>query len=442
MIKNIAIIGHPRTIGLVRNVIHTYYNHLHITEIPLIQSDHLEKVSAYLKSIETDIDGVLFTGKIPYNLLNNMMVSHTPWVYIEQNYSQLQRTLLEGLYHHQYDITNVSIDSYDEKTVTNAYREIQLFKGDLNLQISKHDIYTSNFLNDLTLFHLQNYKVGKSSLCITGISSIFESLKEENVPCLLLRPTVDTIKDTIERLKLKKRSKINEERQIVVLCIEPDLAGDYALINENEYQLRLQQNKIAEEITLFAQRIQAAVVETGNHGYLLFSTKNILDIETKSLKELSLLHQINRTTSTTVSVGIGFGTTAREAKHSAVLGMHRARKHGGHQAYVVEDNNFIGPLKEIVPQDESSTNSIESTLLHIADQTGISLNTIFRLHCIAAENSQNRFTSKELAELFGNSQRSMNRLLEKLELAGYIEITGKQIIGNSGRPSRVFKLLL
>lgn len=440
MIKHIAIVGHKRTIQLVKEVINNYYKEIQLTEIELNETRDVNRVSIFLKELESKVDGVLFTGKIPFNLLNITMVSHTPWVYIDQNYSQLQRTLLEGVYHHGYDITKASIDSYSRSVVLNAYKEIKLSEQDLHLQISKHDIYGAEFLEELKTFHKESYEADRSSFCLTGISSVYEYLESEGIPCLWLRPTVDTIKNTIERLKLRQSKRIREEREIVVLSVEPDLPDEYALVYENEYQLRLQKNKMAEVVTLFAQRIQAAIVETGNRGYLLFSTKNILEQETGGLKQISLLEEVERIAGTTVSIGIGFGTTAREAKYHALKGMYRARKHGGHQAYVVTESAYIGPIKAFEIEQKDTT--MEASLLAIADRTSISLNMIFKLHCIIAESNNNRFTPKELSDLLGNSIRSTNRLLEKLEEANLIEVTGRQKVSKAGRPSRVFKLLI
>lgn len=441
MIKRIAIVGHSRTIEIVRSVVSTYYKELELTEIEMTTSREIERVSQYLKVLENEVDGVVFTGKIPYKLINSAMFSHTPWVYIDQNYSQLQRTLLEGILHYNYDLTKVSIDSYDEDVVYNAYKEIQLEKEVLDLCISTHDIYHPEFLESLTAFHEENIKNGNSDFCLTGISSVYETLSQKSVPCLWLRPTVDTTRNTIERLKLKQASRISSEREIVVISVEPDIPDEYALVNENEYQIRLERNQMAELVTLFAQKIQAAVVESGSRGYLLFSTKNILESETKGLKEMPLLNIIDRKDIGTVSIGIGFGTTAREAKFHALQGMYRAKKYGGHQAYIVNESEYLGPINP-APSNGDKGHRLEDSLWDVADKTGISLNTIFKLHCIVAENPRNRFTPRELSALLGTSARSTNRLIEKLEINQLIEITGRQIVGSAGRPSRVFKLLI
>ena len=152
MVFNIAVVGHMRSIEIVRNVTQTYYPDIKLTEVELNRSEDISRVSKYLKAIENDMDGVIVTGKIPYDLLNTTMVSHIPWVYIEQNYNQLQRTLLEGVIHHGYDITKASIDSFPTEVVYNAYKEIQLYKESLNLEVSDHDIYDPLFFRSKYVF--------------------------------------------------------------------------------------------------------------------------------------------------------------------------------------------------------------------------------------------------------------------------------------------------
>ena len=442
MLFKLGVIGHGRNIKKVVEVSNVYFTDIEITEIQLVLADQIDSIVKYLHAQEQYFDGIIFTGKIPYDLMNHAMHSKTPWVYIDQNHSQLQRTLLEASFLKQYDLLNVSIDSYDKATVYNAYSEVGIDCDQLTLRISELDIFDPEFLNDLKAFHIHNYNHENSSFCITGVSSIYEALISENIPCMLLNPTVDTIKQTIHSLKLKKRSQVNEGSQIVALSIEIDLGNAYSLINENEYQVMLEKTKITEEIYLFAQRIQAAVIEVGVREYLLFSTKNIIELETKNMQNLTLLKDIEDKTFSTVSVGIGFGVTAREAKYNANLGMQRSKRSGGNQAFSVIDGIFEGPMTSVRTNVSEVSEIIDSTYQTIADASGISINTIFRLHCIMDENKKDCFTSKELADQFGNSNRSMNRILEKLELAGYVEVVGKKVVEGAGRPSRIVKLKL
>ncbi len=108
----------------------------------------------------------------------------------------------------------------------------------------------------------------------------------------------------------------------------------------------LQKTRITEEVYKFAQRIQAAVVET-EKNYLLFTTKQIVESETHHLRELPILRAIKKKTKNTVSVGIGFGITAREAKSSALIGKNKALKMGGDQCFVVYDRKHMERIKPL-----------------------------------------------------------------------------------------------
>ncbi len=74
------------------------------------------------------------------------MISKKPWVYISLDNSQLLRILLQASFIHQYDIRNISIDSYKAKWITNAYTEIGLKKEELNIYKGSTDIYALTLL--------------------------------------------------------------------------------------------------------------------------------------------------------------------------------------------------------------------------------------------------------------------------------------------------------
>ncbi len=217
-------------------------------------------------------------------------------------------------------------------------------------------------------FHKNSFYNNHVSCCITTISSVFEYLQEENIPSLIIDPTTDVIKQTIDRFKLKHESKIIENSQIVVLAIEVDLPHDYSLIKENEYQLMLNKTKISEAIYLFAQRVQAAVVETGITGYLLFCTRSILELETDHLHNIDLLNSVALKTNNTISIGIGYGVTARESKYNATLCMEKARKRGGNQAFIIYDKDIIGPITASNESSSDQSEKIDSQYHEIAEK--------------------------------------------------------------------------
>jgi hypothetical protein len=231
-----------------------------------------------------------------------------------------------------------------------------------------------------------------------------------------------------------------EESQIIVVSIKIDSDSEYSMLNENEYQQMHEKMKVSEQIYRFAQRIQAAVVEEGKENYLLFTTKKVVEFATNNMRYLSLLTDMMENTVKTVSVGIGYGVTAREAKSHAALGMNKAIKQGGNMSFVVYDAANIDELQARPAGTEDEPILFDAAFKRIADETNISINTIYQLHSIRERLNKDYFTTKELADEFGNSHRSMNRIIEKLELAGYVEVAGKKVVYKAGRPSRIIKL--
>jgi len=374
--------------------------------------------------------------------MNNMMISKKPWVYISLDNSQLLRIILQASYIFKYDIGNISIDSYKNKWILNAYTEIGLGKEKLNIHMGATDVYDKNIINEMKEFHENSFYNHHVSCCITTLSPVYEYLKKLNIPCLIIDPTTDVIKQTVVRFKLKHESKIIENSQMVVLAIEVDLPNDYSLIKENEYQLKKKKTKISEEVYRFAQRVQAAVVETGLTSYLLFCTKSILELETDKLHNIDLLNSVALKTNNTISIGIGYGVTARESKYNAHQCVDKARKRGGNQAFIIYKKEMVGPITANQASSKNKSGIIDTQYHQIAEKSGISINMIFKLHCLIDQEKKNSFTSKELATYLRITPRSVNRILLKLETSGHAQVIGKRIIGKTGRPSRVFKLNL
>ncbi len=436
--KRIGIVGHPENVERVLGVIESAFPDVTGIAIETREMSQIENTVQYLSEHIDDFDGVLFTGKILYDVMNHRMHSQNPWVYLDNDESQLQRILLSSLIGQKHDITKISIDSYTEDMVESIYRGIGLIEGQYHAIISKIDIFKESLFDDLIAFHSRCFQTGQSGVAITGISAICSRLHTLGIPAMLLTPNETTIKNTLHDLLEKIRFEDLTVSQIVVISVEIEAGGEYHWTSENEYGLMLEKTHITEEVYKFAQRIQAAVVES-ERSYLLFSTRKIVEYETKNLRELSLFRRIGEKTERTVSVGIGFGITAREAKANALIGKNKASKMGGNQGFVVYNRRHMEKITSVHKKTEPTS---DIQFRDISEKSGVSANNIYHLKCLIDLYKKDTFTSHELADEFGNSLRSTNRMIEKLEVAGYVEVIGKKIIGKSGRPSRLLKFLL
>lgn len=418
-------------------------------EFPQIESVNFQysiytETPALLKYHQLEVDALLFLGKTPYTLAGKFIQPTVPWEYVPRSGSSMLRILLYAKLWTHYDICNISFDTYNQSLLYEAYQEIGIPKEQLKIYIAEEQTIPNDHYQTLLCdFHKKNYYENHVSCCVTALQGVFDELCTISVPCLLLEPTANIIRETLYKLQLKYLINISKKSQLVAICIQIDAANEHSLLTDDEYHYALNRMKVSEQIYLFAQRIQAAVIESGDQNYLLFTTMQMLENETNNLKNIDLLQAVKNNTASTISVGIGYGKTANEAKSGATLGMLHAGKKGGNLAFIVyEGKKIIGPLTNIAQNQEKTEPLIDEKFLRISEKIGVSINTVFKLHCISEQYGKNDFTIRELAPLFGVTPRTMNRIMEKFETHGYAKIIGKRIIGNSGRPSRIIRLTI
>ena len=302
----LGLIGHNRTIGIVLKIMTQSFPYIEITRIPMDTTD-ITPVVSYIKANEQNFDGLLFTGKVPYDLVNMAIISKKPWVYIQHDTSRLLSGLLEASFLKGFDIRRISIDSYSEEDVYRIYENLKIPAEQLSICIYENINLDNDFLLNIQNFHRENYEKKNVNVCITGISGVYEYLSGLGIPCIVLDPTKQSIEEAIKYYDIKKRSKLQKNSDIVVLAIERDLPDEYALIKENEYQLSLEAMKISEEIYRFSQRIQAAVIEREIGKYMLFATKPLFEMETEQLQKINILTKQDMVQFGTLSIGIGYG---------------------------------------------------------------------------------------------------------------------------------------
>ncbi len=436
----VGIIGPSQIVAKTARIIKKEFPQ--IEPVEYVYSTYTE-TPALLKYHQLEVDALLFTGKTPYTLAGKFIKPTVPWEFVPRSGSSLMRILLYAKLWTDYDISNISFDTYNQDLLHEAYQEIGIPIEQLRIFIAEEEKLSDNYQTHICDFHKKNYLGGHVSCCITALQGAYDELRACAVPCLLLEPTANIIRETLYKLQLKHLVKVSQQSQLVAICIQIDAPSELSLLADDEYQTALNRTKVSEQIYLFAQRIQAAVIESGDKNYLLFTTTQLLENETNNLKSIELLHAVQANTASTVSVGIGYGQTANEAKIGATRGMLHASKKGGNLAFIVyEGKKIIGHLASIAPNTEKAEPLIDEKFLRISEKVGVSINTVFKLSCIAEQYGKSDFTIKELAPLFGVTTRTMNRVIEKFEQTGFCKIIGKRIIGKSGRPSRIIHLNL
>jgi len=413
--------------------------------IELNYNDYKESADM-IRNIPKDYDALLFGGLSAYSYSKQYLKIDCLWYYFPRHISSFTNALLSASLLN-YDIKNISCDTFSYELIKEAYTDLSFDFDNINVSLIKDEplhindeIGKTKYNQEVFSFHKKNYLKDDRTCIITALHTVDKMLKKEGIHCFTAYPSRAVIRESLSKLYLKYEAKQNQKSKIVILSIEIDLPSEYSVISKDEYHYIHEKMSVLEMIYKFAQDIRAAVVEASSNTYLLFSTKNILELETDNFKNISLLNEIDENSLHTVSIGIGYGSTAQDAKYNANSGMIKAKQHNKNTAYIVYENNKVeGPIMPNEINNLSDDNLIDKKLSLISQTSGVSINTVFSLYNVVTKYKKNHFTSKELADACNLSIRSINRIVSKLELSGYCKIVGKKIVNDTGRPSRIIQ---
>ncbi len=150
--KRVAIVGHPDNIKRVDLVIKDSFSNIESFPIEMIDMSQVQTTTHFLKEHIDDFDGVIFTGKILYDIMNHNMHSQNPWVYLKNDDSQLQRALIKAMLKYDHDITQISIDSYPEETVRQIYADLELDQNLYHTNVSQINIFNESLWMTCIIF--------------------------------------------------------------------------------------------------------------------------------------------------------------------------------------------------------------------------------------------------------------------------------------------------
>ncbi len=314
----VGILAPPRFVEKIRQIIQLDFSE--IEPVDCAYNVYTEAVDI-IKHHQPHLDAALFGGAMSYILSKEHVTPIIPWEYIPQGGSSLLRALLEASRSKPFDIANVSFDSYLAGFLYESYAEIGISQNKLQLYLADRKPMSAGYLNYVYSFHEQLFRTRKVTGCITALDFVYEKLCANRIPAIMIEHTASIIRESLKKLRLSYQIQVSQQSQIVAIYIQISTPNDSQLFSYDEYQQIIDKMKISKQIYLFAKRIQAAVVESGERNYLLFTTKQLLEAETQGLTRISLLEMTWENTDSGISIGIGYGNTAQEAKQNANMGM-------------------------------------------------------------------------------------------------------------------------
>lgn len=406
--------------------------------IPFCYCSMLE-LPSLLSGQQNRADAFLFLGETARRFAAKSIVPTVPWMAVPRSSSALLRLLFRAAVAGR--TMHIATDWLREDLFRLAFHEIGISPEQYRLHFCPVRAYNEEILSMEANHIAELCRTGKADFCITIFYQVEKMLSARQIPVYVLQPSFEDIRAGIERLILSDQLRRSHDAPLACAALRLSIPEDQYPA-EHGYDLGEASLSAARLIWQFARETGAACVEQPPWGWLLISTRSLMETATAGYHHLPLLARIRVDGPFTLSIGFGIGTSAEEAKLHAERALDRAVLRGGDQAYL------MGPgLSLPVPPAQGDRLTQKAPLLPIQDQflplaqlSGVSVRILTLLYRACRDMDRSRFTSAELADLTGVTPRTMNRILQKLMDQNLAREVGLQFTARTGRPSRLIEL--
>lgn len=429
----IGIIGNETLTKQLKDVLKTFPNFKPVYAVTTPESD-VDETTANLMS---DVDVLMFAEYHLYHKVTQRINFSIPVHHMPLMGTGLYRSLL--IIKNSYHTRSLSIDTIERKYVEQILYELE----DSNYDIySFHDHMQPDLIGNIVQFHKNNYDKN-GAIAVTGIQEVANKLTELNIPNQWVVPTRQDMIVSLERALLAAETRRNKESQIVFGMIDIDNFNRVIEKYPTEHDVQLLKLNIHQMLLAYMKHLDGHLINTGGDDYSFITTRGIFERETRGYKFIPLLDETKNELGITLSIGVGFGSSAAEAGNHARLALRQSKELGGNVCYIVrEDRSVLGPV-DITTNTQYERYDLAITdakLISKAEKAGMSAAYMTKLMARVARHKKFDYTAQELASTLNVTTRSAHRILLKWMDAELVDIVGEEKVTHKGRPRRIYRL--
>lgn len=402
-----------------------------------------EEAAELVRSVR-DCDVLFFTGPLPYHFAKAAAGElELPAVHVSFDEYMIALTLYDIRQRLQTPGGALSIDIPKAEYVRSVARELGLSYEQFHVKPyfpTDDPREASVNTDDMVNFHLRLWQSGESVLALTGIDAVFVRLQQLGVPCHRMHIPEKNIGDALAKAVAQGQLLVSSNSQIAVGFASIDRYE--TLTNERgSYAGQELSLKVHQLLLQLGKQMDASIQQTSASRFVLYGTRGAVQTGTGMMRELPVLSEVRQLTGVTISVGFGYGATAREAEHNAGIALHHARQAGGDKGYIVTDGKtVIGPLDDDIRSYQ--LRSEDSQIVSVAERAGLSVATVSKLYEFLRLRHFAGFSVQELAEYQQVQRRTVERVVKKLLDSGVIRVAGEEQPFRKGKPRSVYQFNL
>ena len=428
---NIGVVGPGDSVDLIQEVAGEYRDRMTVTGYIYEEASEVPEIVA---KNDANVDMWIFSGKVPYRYALAGKTSVKPKLYMPHTGTSIYRVLLY-LLKGQIPIGGMSFDTFSRQEIIETFDD-----ADTPLPT----IYVNDYdgvvaASELTTFHLDLWRKGKTQVAVTCFYATYQELKKHGVTAYRIWPTKSNIRSILDLAVSKADALISKAGQIAIQHIAIDEYDDFRRVASSGYAVLKVELQLQEILLNYAEKVKGSIVMQGNGRFTIYSTRGAVEEITRGFNVMPLVAEIGRRLSISASGGIGFGDTAYSADENATIALGLAKRKGkSHWMAVLDDKTVVGPLNS----DLQMTYSIRSETvdgLALAKKLNISGTTLNKLIAVFAKIEGGAIGAEVLAQHLSMTERSARRLLGTLVRHGMASETGEEYRG-TGRPRKMYRI--
>lgn len=285
---------------------------MHAVRLTSVAYRQEDEAVARVRRAQSRVDALLFTGPLPYDLVQESGRLAVPATYISLAGDAFYSALLRCVLDHAGDPSRISVDTITRDDVADAY-------GDIGVSVDGVHVHpyqgpeTSEALAD---FHQRLYRENATTAALTCVHSVHRRLVQAGVPSVRVLPSSAATRAALRAAELMGRGGRLEESQIAIgIVVIPGLRQSAdAMPHQWSHELRLAAHRA---LIHEARRMGATVLPMDSDSFIVIATLGSLGAATDDLREPPFVGRLKTELGVDANVGIGLGRTAEEAESNA-----------------------------------------------------------------------------------------------------------------------------
>ena len=387
-----------------------------------------------------EIEGWIFSGETPYAHAEPYLPKNMPAVSCILNGLEIFRYLLQSLALSKVHVLRISIDLPEIASPDwiTAMQESGVPFDQVHLHYYDA-MHIDQNIHSVVNFHNTLWQAGKIERVLTSSTKVRQTLERLHIPVIQMHGSTFTIRNALLKLKERRMHQHLIESEVALTRIETVNMEKLLLASSGPLQFQMKLLHLKEKILELCQNLHGSyLAEKDNGRFEIFASRGI--IERNAGKIRKAIEDIRLNLNIEVSAGIGFGYTAFDAQRNAWRALSYGRQQDPRQDVIAIDIN--GNIQENLGTEHplTFTASLENPeILSRLESVGVGTRNYMRISAIAKKIGHG-FTSSEIAQQMGVTDRNARRIIKNLLTAGLVICVGEESLSTRGRPTKKYRM--